>query len=540
MWRLSRAILTKCLEQRAMIIGKTMSTSSEPLPVITMPQKMIKKLDRHKTGIREREEKLRRMGRRSQTMVISCKRSEYNCHKGERFQDQNDRNLASHGWKHSKSVGDYFTLVSYSKNPAVLEEDKREKFSDQNVNSRLVEGLKELGFINMTKVQSESISKILNGQQLIMAAETGSGKTLAYLVPIIERIEQQIKQFGKENPWNSPYAIILTPSHELTEQIGSVIESLSNYTDVRYHMEFGGRGTQGKLAWPISRSMDILISTPGVLAKLLTAGQIKGSNLQHIILDEADTLLDDSFSGSVNHIIRKLQASSGASVRDEDVIVNKGVQFILVSATLAKGLQDIIGNLIPVDKMARVTTAGLHRLMPHVPQKFFRVSNADKAEHIIKLLKTKQKPTLVFCNKSETVYWLSQTLLENNIDNIILSGALQERERQGRFLQFQEGKYDVMVATDIASRGLDTTMVEHIINFDFPLFMSDYIHRVGRVGRVGAPNSGHVTSLISQKWDVDLLWKIEIAARKQSELHNVNANIKRKIDGIIAQKYGVD
>lgn len=257
------------------------------------------------------------------------------------------------------------------------------------------------------------------------------------------------------------------------------------------------------------------------------------------MLDEADTLLDDSFNKLIAYIVRRLKIG-GSSPTEHSKYVSDGIQVGLASATYPRGLDTLLEPVLSMEDFEVVTTNSLHHLMPHVPQKFVRVGAADKMMECAKLLKQyKGKPTIVFCNKTQTSYWLSKSLKEIQMDNILLTGFDDPQTRKRHLKKFYEGIHDVMICTDIASRGLDTQCVHHVINYDFPLFMSDYIHRVGRVGRVGTTHDCRVTSFITQVWDVDLLWKIETAARKQQVLHNVNANIKRKRTAIIEEKYGV-
>ncbi|ESO83489.1 hypothetical protein LOTGIDRAFT_133165, partial [Lottia gigantea] len=388
-------------------------------------------------------------------------------------------------------------------------------------------------------LQFESIRKILKGDQVMISAETGSGKTLAYLVPLLEKIKQFTEKFDRKKVFNSPIAIVILPSLELADQVGNVLDSLKDYTGLKHCVEASQSKTRRKKIFD-EEYIDILVGTPGMIARKLYHQEIHYTYLQHIVLDEADTLLDDSFSHLIIKILNKLQVSHGEVVEDNNVgYLQSGAQFIVVSATLPRNLQSTIQKYLPVDDMTKVTTPHLHKIMPHVQQKFIRVKSSDKLGRIIfliLLLKKKKKPSMVFCNKGETAYWLQKTFKEQNMNCLLLSGGVSDRERYGQFELFQQGKEDILVCTDIASRGLDTSRVEHVINFDFPCFMSDYIHRAGRVGRVGSYQPGFITSFVTHKWDVDLLWKIETAVRKQSELHNVNANIKRKLEGVAEKR----
>lgn len=480
-------------------------------------------------------------------LVISCKRQTYNHHRGQTYQDFNPAMLASYGWKSRKSAGDYFTLTSHDKNPALLSEEK--SFFDLGLDEDVLAAVEKLGLETPTSIQNVAVPSILRGNHTLCAAETGSGKTLAYLLPVLDMVIRRKRAGLTETADNAPSVIILTPSRELTDQVMGVARLLQAYIDFIPHSICGGRGTKGRLAWPDRRSVDVLITTPGILHKLLIAGHIKASGLQQVVLDEADTLLDDSFMDTLDRIFQRLQIPAMSTTRAPPEMSSasaghspfvQGVQFVLVSATMPRGLQNNMGLYVPVDSLHKMTTSGLHFIMPHVPQKFIRLLASQKPEEVLKLAQERGKGgewgTIIFCNSSASCFFLHHVLQEHGLFPAIINGHMTEKCRRGVFEKFQEGRHKLLVATDIASRGLDTINVQHVINYDFPNFVSDYIHRAGRVGRVGSKSSSHVTSFVSHKWEVETLWHIEMAARKSIALHNVNANIKRKLVGQFASR----
>ncbi|PVD25641.1 hypothetical protein C0Q70_13300 [Pomacea canaliculata] len=498
--------------------GKTTKTNgvATELPRITIPVKMQKQLIK----LRERKQHKQHQSKKpsfKSPLVISCKRSNYNHHRGQTYSDFGPSTLASYGWKNRKAAGDYMTIMCHDKNPALLSEESEITFTDLKLDDDIKKAVLALGYQKPTAIQQAALSSILSGTHTLCAAETGSGKTLAYLLPALDMLLRRKRCDIMTQTENSPSVIILAPSRELADQITGVARSLQEHLDFVPYSVCGGRGTKGRLAWPVRKPMDILISTPGVLRKFLIAGHIKRSALQQIILDEADTLLDDSFIGTLDSILQRLRVQAQTGI-DPVTTDNKeksspfvsGVQFVLVSATMPRDLQNSIGTYLPVDSIKKVTTAGLNRLMPHVPQKFLRVLPSRKPEIILKLAKQqieRSMPSMIFCNDSPTSFFLKHLLEENGITSAIINGKMQEK-------------------------------VQHVINYDFPLFVSDYIHRAGRVGRVGAKHNGQVTSLVSHSWEVDVLWQIEIAARKVSEIHNVNANIKRKVEADFSRRHG--
>ncbi|KAK3586854.1 hypothetical protein CHS0354_034892 [Potamilus streckersoni] len=514
----------------------------ETLTRITRPQKMVERINKLQTRLeldkaKKQSQKLRT---RSTPLIISCMKKQFNQHKGDvTRKDFSPQSLASLGWKKSQAAGDHMTFMIHGKNPALLKNDETSlKFETFELNEMLLKGLEAQGISTPTNIQNLTIPKVLNGEHIICAAETGSGKTLAYMLPILELLHRYKQSTGDSEVPNAPRTIIMAPSRELVDQISGVASRLAEHMPFKLRSLCGARGTKYKILYDPKETVDVLVTTPGILGKMLSLGKILPTQIQSVVLDEADTLLDDSFSSLVIRILQKLKVQ-GRSASEKGSNAFSNIQMLLVSATMPRGLDDIMKDFVSVDCFSRVTTENLHHIMPHVPQTFIRIKGADKPVKIVEIAKKAQTegvPTIIFCNKSDTCVWLSNTLKDLDIDNIYISGRVMEKDRVGRFARFQEGYCDLLVCTDIGSRGLDTVRVQQVVNYEFPDFVSDYIHRTGRVGRVGSKHNGKVISFITKKWEVDLLWQIETAARKMSALHNVNANIKRKLNAIVMKK----
>ncbi|XP_005090807.1 probable ATP-dependent RNA helicase DDX28 [Aplysia californica] len=515
------------------------TNQEQTLPHVTCPQKMVKKLEKLKQKKMNKQVHQRRSKPKG-PLLISCKRKAYNFHQGQRFNDHDVHSLVSSGWKNSKRVGDYFTLMSHSENPSLQTASEPISFSDLGISEALCSGLEELGFQNPTEIQRLAIPSLLQGNNVTCAAETGSGKTLAYLLPSIEWIlksKESLKQSELGNV-NCPNTIIMTPNRELCSQVMGVAESLTPYADFVPHCSLGSHSPSGPTRKRMVAPMDVLVTSPGTLINLLHRNTIQARNLQHIVIDESDTLLDDSFMADLNEIFSRLQIMPAEQVAEDSSIL-LGTQLVLVSATMPRNVGQVLGSIVPVDAMHKITTEALHHIMPHVPQKFIRINPDSKPEKLIQLLKRgmeKRQPALVFVKNNKTCYYVAKLLEETGLDCLRLSGDMPVEARNGVLEKFMEGYSDVLIATDVASRGLDTVNVCHVINYDFPQFMSDYIHRVGRVGRIGTARNAHVTSFVAHKWDVDLVWKIEISARKMKGLSDVNANIKRELDKLKMHK----
>ncbi|XP_060079544.1 probable ATP-dependent RNA helicase DDX28 [Ylistrum balloti] len=513
------------------------------IPRITTPHKV-------KVQFEKKEKKILRkkaiqakvnMSNRKSSLLINCKRPQYNHHRGQTYSEFNPKMLASHGWNNYKSIGDHFTIKAHGQNPALqIVDETVQRFEDYDLNEHLLEQVEKLDFEYPTKIQRYTFNAVLQGQNVICAAETGSGKTLAYLLPVMELVfRMQSFESDKGTLPNSPRAIVVLPSLELATQVMDVASKFAEACDINVKLLSGKGITSQNIKYLGKEDMDIVISTPMTLLKFFKSGKLSGANCQHLILDEADTLLDDSFSDVIKKVMQHLQiiVSDGLT---EDQVNMHSTQLLLVSATMPRYLETVLGNHIEIESFKKIKTDSLHRLMPHVPQTFVRLHHEQKADEILNITKenlTNNIPTMIFCNKSDTCFWLHKLLVEHGIHNIVLNAQMDGKLRRNRFSNFQNEAANIFVCTDICSRGLDTLRVQQVINFDLPQFVSDYIHRAGRVGRVGAEDNGRVVSFVTQRWDVKLVWNIETAARKSAQLENVNANIKKKITSIVRRKF---
>lgn len=518
---------------------RKVSSVSQP-SVIRIPVKMAEKIRevKHKKKSMEREKVLKHSQKGKKSVpIISCKRKEYNHYAGQTYSKFQEVSLASKGWSHKKSVGDYFTINSYGKNPAFTHHDKDTlpEFDSLALSKDLLTQISKLGFQVPTNIQALAIPHVLEGKNTLITAETGNGKTLAFVAPMLQQIAQYKNVYGNNLPFNSPLGIIIVPGRELAEQIHAVASSLGNELGINVELVKGGR-TKSLMLRPNMSQVHLLVSTIGALSKLASSGVYNTSLVRYIAIDEADSLLDDSFSERLLHFMARFPMQGAETEGSTTPIAMSGVQLTLVSATMPRSLDKILGPVVNLESVERISTPHLHRIMPHIPQRFYRVNNRIKAEKLLELVnddKTKGIPVIIFSNYNKTSDWLSLFLNENNIPCVNLNGDMPAVVREGRFERFQSGKVIALSCTDLASRGLDTISVGHIINFEFPKFISDYIHRCGRTGRVGSSKTGLITNLVHRPEEIEVVQKIEYAARKAEEFHNVNANIKRALVGQI-------
>ncbi|XP_055547677.1 probable ATP-dependent RNA helicase DDX28 [Wyeomyia smithii] len=446
--------------------------------------------------------------------------------------------LVSDGWRHRKSAGDFFILHPV-KEAFQAHALSNVSFTQLSVRQQLIANLKTNGVLDPTAYQAEGIPAVLNGDHVLLAAETGCGKTYTYLIPIMEQLLQR-KLHERQREFNSPLVLILTPGRELAQQIGRVAESLVEGTGIKTRILLGGR-TKQQMMNPHFEDIDILVSSFGALSKLISCGIYKTDQVRWVVLDEADTLLDDSFNSKLLHLMKRFPFHKNHLYDLGENI--QGTQLVLAAATMPSNMTELLGQILNVETMEEVVSPNLHRLMSHVTQRFLRVKKTERANILFDLVQKdtkRRRPTIIFSNKTPTCDFISMYLNEANFPCVNLHGDMLLKLRLGQFEKFQQGEINVLSTTDVASRGLDTTRAAHVINFDFPLYMADYIHRIGRIGRVGSRGNCLVTNLVSSQAEIGAVQRIEHSARTDHPLANVDANVKGIIRRRIKRSLGIE
>uniref|UniRef100_A0A8C5PI45 RNA helicase n=1 Tax=Leptobrachium leishanense TaxID=445787 RepID=A0A8C5PI45_9ANUR len=433
---------------------------------------------------------------RAGRLLIRARRAEFNQPVGETCGRWETPQLASRGWKHRLSRGDHFTIERTREQCSGPIETST--FQSLGLDPELITLLNSMGIQNPTWIQTRAIPLMMSGKNLVCAAETGTGKTLSYLLPILN-------QFFTGQPIDSsdPLNLILVPSKELASQITSVARALCPHLSVS--MVCGGQGKTG-LERQLSRgAIDILVATPGALQKALKKDLVSLFSLRSVILDEADTLFDDTFSDLVEDVLSHMRI---ASCEKEVCGVEKKTQLVVVGATFPSHAGQVLGKMTDLGKLTTVKSKSLQ---------------AEKVTELLNVLKNhaaenQGKGVLVFCKNSSTVNWLGYILDDHGIKHDRLQGSMPATMRVGIFRAFQRGQTSILVCTDLLSRGLDSLNVEIVVNYDFPPTIQDYIHRSGRVGRVGSKRQGRVISFVTHAWDVELVKKIETKVRRKASL----------------------
>lgn len=415
-------------------------------------------------------------------LIISCKRKEYNFYSNTFYKKFDETVLASKGWNHNKSKGDFFIVHPN------LEEclEHVTPFTELNIHPLLVEALRGQGIKDATDFQRQAISTVPKGEHTLLAAETGCGKTIAYLVPIIQDLIDH-----KTDLLNNPSALIIVPNRELVEQIKKIAQILAEPFNLKVHGLVGGN-TKKIMMNPQFDETDILIATPGVIGKLSTVGVYKLNKVKFTVLDEADTLTDDSFVERLEGIVKKVPQA----------------QVILVAATLPKYLPDCLKPI--EERLIHVVSPKIHRPLMNITQKFVRLTKSARPGEILFIARAAKNPLLIFTNNSKTCDWLAMYLRESNLNCANINGEMHRSIRNEQWNNFISGKANILAATDIVSRGLDLRQINHVVNYDFPKYMSDYLHRIGRTGRFGSSATCKVTNFVAGAEEIKLVQQIEV------------------------------
>ena len=314
-----------------------------------------------------------------------------------------------------------------------------------------------MGYVQPTPIQLRAIPLIMNGQDVIGSAQTGTGKTAAFALPILSRLQHRA---------NVTRALVLEPTRELAAQVETAIRDLARFTNIGVAVVFGGVG-YGRQTEALKAGVDIVVATPGRLLDHLHQGTCQLNHVEHLVLDEADRMLDMGFLPDVKRIVQKCPSQR---------------QTMLFSATIPPEIESLIKWAM---KSPQTIEIGVRRspasTVKHV---VYAVAESQKSDLLRALLdKVHYESVIVFCRTKNRADRIGHLLKKNNHAVAVLHSNRTQREREQALRGFREGRYEVLVATDIAARGLDVPEVSHVINFDVPQHPEDYVHRIGRTGR---------------------------------------------------------
>ncbi|MCU0621263.1 MAG: DEAD/DEAH box helicase [Gemmatimonadales bacterium] len=350
-------------------------------------------------------------------------------------------------------------------------------FSGLHLDKDLLQGLKELGFVRPTPIQAEAIPAALEGRDLLACAATGSGKTAAFLLPILQQLLPKRR--------GTTRALILTPTRELAAQILEQVEALATHTPVSAAAIFGGVG-MGPQEHAIRSGVDVLVATPGRLLDHLKAPYTKLDHVEHLVLDEADRMLDMGFLPDIRRILKYVP------VKRQTLFFSATMPDPIVALT-----RDMLKHPVTINVERKAAPAqGITQAVYPVPQEL-------KASLLLALLQRNVlQEVLVFTRTKHRTNRLAEFLGKHGVQVERLHGNRSQAQRTAALAGFKAGTVRVLVATDIAQRGIDVEALGHVVNFDVPAVAEDYIHRVGRTGR--AELTGEAFTFMAPEEEGDL------------------------------------
>ncbi len=372
-------------------------------------------------------------------------------------------------------------------------------FSDFKLNKQLLSAIEELGFKEPTKIQKKAIPLALNGHDIMGIAQTGTGKTAAYLLPLLMKV--------KFAQGMNPRGLILAPTRELVLQIEEHAGKISNYCDLRIGAVYGGVGIKPQIEM-VSKGLDILVATPGRLLDTYKSGELILKEIKIMILDEADKIMDMGFMDQIRSILE---------------IIPVKRQNLLFSATMPQRVINLSYEFLDFPIKVEVTPQA--STVDTISQELYYVENfKTKIDFLGHLFRSEDlSKVIVFVKTKSTANNVYKYLLRIKIGEVrIIHSNKDQNSRLNAINAFREGIARVLVSTDVSARGLDISMVSHVINFDVPLVYDDYVHRVGRTGR--AKNEG-IAITMANPAEVYHLSKIEDLINKKIPLKKLPGDI---------------
>lgn len=362
-------------------------------------------------------------------------------------------------------------------------------FSELGLNAKLVQNITAKGYDKPSPIQAQAIPLVLAGGDLMAAAQTGTGKTAAFTLPLLQRL----KGAGRPGP-KDVSCLILTPTRELAAQIADGIRAYGAGIKLHSQMVCGGVNIRPQIR-QLARGTDILVATPGRLLDLLGQGAIRLDHVKMWVLDEADRMLDMGFIPAMRRIHAELP---------------KQRQTLMFSATFSREIENLAGEFLHQPKKIQVTPA--NTTVSCIDQTVYAVDKARKTELLKHLVSTERwGQVLVFSRTKYGADKISRQLTKAGINSDSIHGDKKQGARTRSLKQFKDGRLQVLVATDIAARGIDIRQLPRVVNFDLPHVAEDYVHRIGRTGRAG--EAGIALSLVSAD-EVAQLQKIEKLIKK--------------------------
>jgi ATP-dependent RNA helicase DeaD len=343
-----------------------------------------------------------------------------------------------------------------------------ENFEDLPLTPEVMKGIEELGFSNLFPIQAQAIIPLLEGKDVIGQAQTGTGKTAAFGIPMVERVNPNIKRVQ---------GLVLAPTRELAIQVAERISRFSRYSSLNVLPVYGGEPINKQIR-ALERGAHIVVGTPGRLIDHLKRGTLNLSSTKVVVLDEADRMLDMGFIDDINYILAR---------------VPEDRQLSLFSATIDQSVMNVCHRYMKNPEKILVSKDEI--ALTQLNQYYMVVNPRNKLDYLLDILKRNNMgKAIIFCNTRRGTDWLAYKLNRYGYDAKPLHGGFTQAQRDHVSNSFRNGKLKMLIATDVAARGLDIQGITHIINYDVPLDALVYFHRIGRTARMG--NDGTAITLV--------------------------------------------
>ncbi|MDA0524453.1 DEAD/DEAH box helicase [Methanococcoides alaskense] len=386
-------------------------------------------------------------------------------------------------------------------------------FDNLNLIFPLQRALTEEGYTTPTPIQELSIPHLLDGRDMIGIAQTGTGKTAAFILPILQNMSASHKTVKSR----SPRVLVLAPTRELAAQIGDSFATYGKHTRYKHTVVFGGVGQTPQVR-ALSKGVDCLVATPGRLLDLIQQGHIRLSSVEYFVLDEADRMLDMGFLNDVNKIVDMLP---------------KKRQSLFYSATMSPEISTLARKMLSNPAQVEVTPQAT--TVERIEQFIFFVDTDNKNELLLHLLRGKHLDcVLVFTRTKHRANKVTEMLNKSNINAGAIHGSKSQTHRTKTLQNFKSGQLRVLVATDIAARGIDIEDISHVINYDLPNIPESYVHRIGRTARAGAEGTAYSFCAADERdflRDIEKLTDMEIEVAE----HNYHSEKAKNATGDAAK-----
>lgn len=349
-------------------------------------------------------------------------------------------------------------------------------FSKLGLSDRLVQGIVASGYTSPTQIQTQAIPLAIEGRDILGRAQTGTGKTAAFVLPTLHRLTQNPTQKRVRHI----RALVLTPTRELAQQVDDFVTTYGRFTSISSLAVFGGVNIENQMK-RLNRGVDLVVATPGRLLDHINRKTVDLSRVEILVLDEADRMFDMGFINDVRTIVSRIPSER---------------QTLLFSATMSGEIKALVATL--QKEPALIEVGERQRPVETVRQHFYGVSQEGKVGLLHHILETQQlESVLVFTRTKHGADKVSRRLERSGQKSVSIHSNRTQAQRQHALVGFKQGRYDILVATDIAARGIDVEGITHVINFDTPAYPEDYIHRIGRTGR--AASIGDAITFVSNQ-----------------------------------------